>query len=83
MVQKASAEMKKPTVAKREDVYNYRPILCNFEYGDAADTFIEDEWNMLVMVARYRPTCSMPTGRLVIGQFRCDACMPGGTPFEV
>ena len=39
MVQKASAEMEKPTVANREGVY--RPILCNFEYGDAADPFIE------------------------------------------
>ena len=53
----------------------YRPALCNVEYGDAADTFIEDEWKMLALVARYRPTCSKATGRLVSGQFRCDACM--------
>ena len=33
--------------------------LLNFEYGDAADTFIEDEWKMLALVARYRPTCSI------------------------
>ena len=53
----------------------YRPILCNFEYGDAADLLIEDEWKMLTLVARYGPMCSMATGRLVSGQFRCDACM--------
>ena len=53
----------------------YRPKSCNFEYGDAADPFIEDEWKMLALVARYRPTCSMDTGRLVSGQFRFDSCM--------
>ena len=31
----------------------YRPKLCNFENGDTADPFIEDEWNMLALVARY------------------------------
>ena len=50
-MQKASAEMEKPTVAKREDVY--RPKLCNCEYGDAADPFIEDEWKSLALVAQY------------------------------
>ena len=51
MVQKASAEMKKPTVAKREDVY--RSQLCNFGYVDAADPFTEDEWKSLALVAQY------------------------------
>ena len=41
-------------MAKREDVYEL--TLYNFEYGDAADRFIEDEWKkMLSFVARYRP----------------------------
>ena len=39
---------KKPTVAKREDVYT--PKWCTFEYGDAADQLIEDEWNMRTLV---------------------------------
>ena len=51
------------------------PKLCTFEYGDAADPFIEDELKMLALVARYRPTCSMATCRLVSCQIRCDACM--------
>ena len=73
MVQKASAEIEKATVAKREDVY--RPKLCNFEYGDAADPFNEDECKMLELVAQHRHTCSTAAGRFVSGQSRCDACM--------
>ena len=47
-MQNVSAEIEKPIVAKREDVC--RPKLCNFEYGDAADPFTEDEWKMLTLV---------------------------------
>ena len=43
--------------------------------GDAADSFIADEWKMVAFVARYKPTCSIATSRLVRGQFGCDACM--------
>ena len=46
-----------------------------FEYDDAVHPFIEDEWEIMALVAQYRPTCGMATGRLVSGQFRCDACM--------
>ena len=48
---------KKLTVVKGEDAY--RPKLCNFENGDAADPFIEDGCKILALVARYRPTCSV------------------------
>ena len=27
--------------------------MCNFEYDDAADPFIEDKWKMLALVARW------------------------------
>ena len=42
-VQKASAETEKAYSCQARR-YVYRPILCNFEYGDAADQFSEDEW---------------------------------------
>ncbi len=73
-MQNASAEIEKAYSCQARRCV-YRPKLCNFEYGDAADPVTEDEWKMLALVARYRPTRSMATGRLVSGQFRCYACM--------
>ena len=79
LVQKTSAEIEKvSSFPARSCTYIY--ICINWVMfsinGDAADPFIEDEWKMRASVARHdRHACSMATGRLVSGQFRCDAYM--------
>ena len=54
---------KKPKVVKSEDACK----LCNFEYGDAADPFIEDEWKSCIggIILAARPSDGVLVNNLI------------------